>query len=402
MKILHVGPLKNTAAVHCDQGAEFELVGGLGGDGPSRSILGLAVGLATAGVTSGVLSTKPFQVRAGSRLNEVRFLTPYTGRKYDFFIRPDPWLDRIEQEFGRPDLVNFHDVYDLFSVALARGMRRRGWKYIVTPRGGLRRVAQQRDSYKKRIANPLFFRRYLRNAEFIHALAAGEAADVPVFDRRLKTEIVPNGLAEEVLHYHERLAPIARADDEPLVVGFLGQIFVEIKGVDILLNAIGRYQRGGGRRLTFVLAGPAGTPDDQATVDRLIAALPDPSKVVLTGPVFGRAKWELLNSFDVFILPSRTEGMPVVGLEAMALGKPCLFSRGSNMAEIISTARGGWDVGDSAERLHERLMEVEQLPRNDLRAIGARARQCVAARFTWPHVVDAYLAVVRRILPEGR
>lgn len=48
----------------------------------------------------------------------VRFLAPYTGRKYSFFIRSGPWLELIEREFGVPDLVNFHDVYDLFSVAL--------------------------------------------------------------------------------------------------------------------------------------------------------------------------------------------------------------------------------------------------------------------------------------------
>lgn len=35
---------------------------------------------------------------------------------------------------------------------------------------------------------------------------------------------------------------------------------------------------------------------------------------------------DFLNAFDVFFLPSRYEGLPVVGMEAQAAGLPCLMS----------------------------------------------------------------------------
>ena len=33
-----------------------------------------------------------------------------------------------------------------------------------------------------------------------------------------------------------------------------------------------------------------------------------------------------MNAFDVFLLPSRYEGLPVVGIEAQSVGLPCLMS----------------------------------------------------------------------------
>lgn len=398
MKILHVGPVKNSSAVRSDD-ADFEILPGLGVDGPSRSILGLATGLAAAGVETAVLSTKPFQVPGNGLCRGVRFLQPYTGRKYNFFVRSDPWLERIESEFGRPDLVNFHDVYDLFSVALAAGMKKRGWKYIVTPRGGLRRFAQKRDGYKKKIANPLFFRRYLRNALFIHTLAEGEAAEVPLFDPTLKTVIVPNGLPLEFLSFCEKFPKSVKKESDELIVGFLGQIFVEIKGIDILFDAVKcLQQRGEGHNLKFILMGPILNTSDREWVGRMISDLPDPSRVVLTGPKFGREKWEVLNFFDVFVLPSRTEGMPVVALEAMAMGKPCLFSEGSNMGGVIERAAGGWRFDGTVDQLTKKLVEISKTPHHKFVELGQNARRCVKDRFTWDVVCRQYIEAVEGML----
>lgn len=52
---------------------------------------------------------------------------------------------------------------------------------------------------------------------------------------------------------------------------------------------------------------------------------------------------EILNAFDIFILPSRFEGLPVSGIEAQTNGLPCVFASGitkqveiSNLCKYIS------------------------------------------------------------------
>ncbi|MBI2067939.1 MAG: glycosyltransferase [Deltaproteobacteria bacterium] len=398
MKILHIGPVKNSVA-EPDYDPGFDVFPGLGVDGPSRSILGLARALSNAGIETGVLPTKAFTKPSGLN-GSVEFLTPYTGRKHNFFIRAGRWLRQIEAEFGRPDLVNFHDVYDLFSVVLASAMKKEGWSYIVTPRGGLRLFAQRRDSYKKKVANPLFFRRYLRNARFIHALADQEAEEVRLFDRSLKTIVVPNGIPSEFLSFAAKLPggpSNGHEKREKRIVGFIGQIFVAIKGIDLMLAAIRKFQTLR-NDLKFVFVGPIPTAMDQHWVQKMRGELPHANDVAFIGPKYGREKWAALNSFDVFALPSRTEGMPVVGLEAMAFGKPCLFSKGSNMAEVIREAEGGWDCGDGAETIYERLLEVARTPDAQLQKYGNNARRYVAEHFTWDKVVRSYIAMAERSL----
>ena len=398
MRILHVGPVKTARP----KGVSASLCGlfdGLGVDGPSRSILGLAAALAESGVEVGVLPTKPFFESSWLKPDKIKYLEPYSGRKYNPFVGGRRWLRLIEEEFGRPDLVNFHDVYDLFSCGLAAQMYRRNWTYIVTPRGGLRHVAQQRDSFKKKIANPLFFKPYLRHAAIIHALAEGEAEEIREFDPALRTAIAPNGLFAEQIDACAKLPRLKEAGDSRRVVGFLGQMFVHIKGLDLLVAAIGKLQESGvGENLRFVLAGPESSKAQESRSLRdMVAALPRPSQVEFIGPRYGKDKWITLNNFDVFVLPSRTEGMPVVGLEAMACGRPCLFTKATNMAGVIEAARGGWGCETTVEGIYEGLMEVAEASDEALEALGEGARQYVRQHFTWSVVAERYLEMVSTV-----
>jgi len=392
MKILHIGPVKSSA-LPPEEDSDFDVFPGLGIDGPSRSILGLANSLANHGMDIGVLPTKPFFNTEISALKKVKFLTPYTGKKYDPFINTDKWIRIIKKEFGTPDLVNFHDVYDLFSIAMSIAFKKMGWKYIVTPRGGLRKFAQKRDSWKKKIANPLFFNRYLRNAEWIHALTEQEAKETREFDDRLETRVVSNGIDREALNYSQKLQ---NRQNEYLTIGFLGQIFVEIKGVDILLKAISKFQHAHPKdKVKFEIVGPIRTKKDGEWVDRLLRDVPAPALVNFPGTKRGKEKWQTLNNFDVFVLPSRTEGMPVVGLEAMSLAKPCIFTSGTNMSRVIEEARGGWGCETNANALFERFCEVAMQPREEFIKRGQNAKKYIQENYTWDAIVKQYAEMVR-------
>lgn len=392
MKILHIGPVKNKPSGE----NTGEILDGFGADGPSRSIVGLATSLAAIGVQTAILSTKPFDLPNDRTYNGVYFLNPYTGKKYDFFVNAEKWARQIVTEFGIPDWINFHDVYDLFSVVLARHFKKLGWKYIVTPRGGLRKVAQSRDGWKKKIANPFFFNSYLRGSEFITALALGEAKDIAEFDPSLKIHIIPNGILKSYFDEAGKLAT-PKPYHKDITIGFLGQLYVHIKGVDLLLQAICRIQtQYPDINLNFIFAGPVHNKNDQVAIHTLVKQLPCPDRVVFIGPVFGKAKIDFFNSIDVFVLPSRTEGMPVVGLEAMSFGKPCLFSEGSNMHTIITKAQGGWSSPCDADVLSRVLFEIVSLSPEQLLHMGQNSRAYIAKHFLWEIVVQKYIEVLNK------
>ena len=122
LKILHIGPVKNTNKIS-NISDQAEIADGIGPDGPSRSILGLIDGLSHLNVDVGLLSTKNFNHKSSSLPKNATFLKPFTGRKYNYFTTPNYWIKYIKKNFGVPDIVNFHDVYDFFSINIAKKMR---------------------------------------------------------------------------------------------------------------------------------------------------------------------------------------------------------------------------------------------------------------------------------------
>ena len=114
--------------------------------------------------------------------------------------------------------------------------------------------------------------------------------------------------------------------------------------------------------------------------------------------MFGGRKWNELASFDVFVLPSRTEGMPIVGLEAMAFGKPCLFTTGTNMVDFINQANGGWGVEPDKNEIYKKLVEISKTPRSILNQMGNNSRNYFIDNFTSEIVSKKYLISIKDLL----
>jgi len=92
---------------------------------------------------------------------------------------------------------------------------------------------------------------------------------------------------------------------------------------------------------------------------------------------------ELLPAFDLFVLPSREEGMPIALLEAQAAGLPALVTRVGAMPRIVEEGATGWIVepGDAAG-LTVALRSALAADRAELRRMGEDARRRAKAEFS--------------------
>lgn len=104
----------------------------------------------------------------------------------------------------------------------------------------------------------------------------------------------------------------------------------------------------------------------------------------------------LLRRSDIVVLPSESEGLPRVVLEAAAAGTPCVATDSGGAGEILTNGENGFvvAVGDT-DALADR---IRTLARDEaLRAaMGRRARETVAERFT----VDRYVTEFERFVRE--
>lgn len=395
MNILHIGPISFDTSIGYENSTYgyYDLIGA---DGPSRVILGLSDELSKKKEYElGVLSTKKFNIKNKLLPSNVKFLRSYKGNKYSFFVNSKKWLKLIENNFGIPHIVNFHGVYDIFSVILAREMHRKGWLYFVTPHGGLRPLAQDRDRMKKLIANPIFFNRFLLDAEFIHALTLEEKYDIKLYNKKISdVRLCQSGLPS---NFKKLYLKKEETKDKALVIGFLGSLYVKIKGIDLLLEAISKFQKISDQSdIKFRFVGPIHKSVDKRFIEGCLKKMVKPELIEFRGPKFGKEKWDELQDFDVFILPSRTEGMPIAILEALAYGKPIVVSDGTNMGRFIEKANCGWHISGSIESIYEVLIAISKTKKNKLQKYGKNARLYFKDQFLMEKSANEYVKMLNQ------
>ncbi len=153
---------------------------------------------------------------------------------------------------------------------------------------------------------------------------------------------------------------------------------------DCLLLLAGQDLKHGSEYFDDILRG-VGRPD----LHRRILALGPRDDVV-----------DLMNAIDIFVLSSSSgEAFPMVLLEAMATGTPCVTTDVGDSAEIVGDT--GWvlppkNPSGLAMAVLDAFAEGPEIHR--LRSERARAR--IVDRFGIDHMVEAYASVWHRVAPR--
>lgn len=136
-------------------------------------------------------------------------------------------------------------------------------------------------------------------------------------------------------------------------------------------------------------------PDRTALADQ-IASLGLHGRVVLAGP-FDQVD-DLLQSADLFVLPSREEGMSIALLEAMSAGLPIVATRIEGNAALIDHDRQGLLIPpDDPRALGDSIVAL--LADRDLAAqLGTAARERVVESFSIEQTASAQLALFASLL----
>jgi glycosyltransferase involved in cell wall biosynthesis len=227
-------------------------------------------------------------------------------------------------------------------------------------------------------------RRILR--KFDHVVAVSDA---------LRGELESWGVRPERLStIHNAIPPIelaARSEArarlglpaDALLIGCVGRLSPE-KGHALLLQAMAELAQAG-LNATVVICGDG---PERGNLEARRRALGIADRVVLTGYVAGIES--LLSAFDIFALPSYSEGLPRALLEASAAGIPAVASAVGGIPELIRSEETGLLVpaGD-AEALAQALSRLIENPSIAAR-IGRRAQHRVMAAFSVAAQLEQY------------
>lgn len=120
--------------------------------------------------------------------------------------------------------------------------------------------------------------------------------------------------------------------------------------------------------------------------------------VLFVGQIPSEKVREYLSCADLFVLPSRTEGLSNALLEAMAHGLPCLVSDIPGNRAVIDHQHNGWlfPIGDD-ETLGAKIQSLLSDPAL-CASLGKNAQATIANRFSIDLITEKYLTLYQRII----
>jgi glycosyltransferase involved in cell wall biosynthesis len=177
------------------------------------------------------------------------------------------------------------------------------------------------------------------------------------------------------------------------VIGAIGRLSKE-KAFHHLISAVDRLI-GEGHDLELLIAGDG---PDRARLERCIATAVHASRLKLLGHRLDVI--DVLSTFDAFVLPSESEGLPNVVLEAMAMEVPVLCTRVGAIPNVISDGQNGVLLpSNSADSIITALRELIDSPERR-RQMGAAGRRTVVERFSFQRRMEKIRHIYESVLAE--
>lgn len=287
---------------------------------------------------------------------------------------------------AKPDIVHVHGVWQFHCAAVHVWSMLAGKPYVVSPHGMLEPWIRARSPGLKRAVSALYQNRFLGRASGFHLLTDKEGADVAEFLHGQPAPVVPN-FAEPYASDGRKPGWWKTGHEGRAIYLFLGRLH-EKKGVMELMDAWARLSAEDagfrdGSALVF-----CGWNDGIDGFDTRVAALDRQfGNVLFAGPQYGPDKNRSMGVAKYFLLPSKSEGLPMAILEAWAAGVPALMSPECNLD--IGFERGAaFRTGFTADTIYPSLKAAHGLSREAWSDASAKARALVAEKYSEGSVRD--------------
>jgi glycosyltransferase involved in cell wall biosynthesis len=343
------------------------------GTGTAERTRRLAIQLAALGCKCSIISMDgKAWLREFSAAQIDVFLTGKLGRRFPV---PLPHPINIWRIVRSADVVHIMGYWYFLAALVSLIARLAGKPFALCPAGEL--AAAFRGAPWKKIYYRLFGRTMIARAASIITITERERQEVMQTEYLPSTRfmISPNGIAPALAPgQHSLVVPTG-----PFIL-FLGRL-ARIKGPDLLIEAFKKIASTW-PEVRLILAGP--DFGMRMELERRVHSLGLDGRVKFLGFVDEQTRQYLCLTAAFLAVPSRSEVMSMVALEAAALGTPVLLTDRCGFDEIQEVGGGlvvSADTNGLAMGLTKMLGEGGNLP-----FMGERLQGFVLREYAWPKV----------------
>lgn len=156
-----------------------------------------------------------------------------------------------------------------------------------------------------------------------------------------------------------------KAQDEIVILGTVAAVNVRFKGQQYVLEALAKLKKEGYKNFEYQLIGGGDASFLRKQAKKLGVSL----EVRFLGALPHKNIFEWLERVDIYIQPSKQEGLPRALIEAMSMGVPALGSTAGGTPELLEEAfvfnKGdAREIADRILKLNDKEMLLEQAKRN--------------------------------------
>jgi len=284
------------------------------------------------------------------------------------------------------DVVHVTAVYSSPTIPVLLLCRMLGKPVVWSPQGALQRWQGSTRPWLKAAWDAVCRSLIVPARTVIHATSEGEAEATRQRMPSSRIEIIPNGVDLPELSESRQWVPGGE-----LRLLYLGRLH-PIKGIENLLRALAVL---GNASISLRICG-TGEAVYADSLRALAQSLGVQGRVSFVGEIAMDEKRGVFQSSDICVVPSFSENFGMVVAESLAHGVPAIAARGTPWAGLEKRACGVW-VDNTPAALAGAIIKLKD---QDLRAMGQRGRNWMAASFGWDAIAgqmrDCYFSLSGR------
>jgi len=248
----------------------------------------------------------------------------------------------------------------------AKAAERQGKPYLIEVVGCSFDALWNHGSLKGKIYAPYSFlkaRKYIRSSQYtLYVTSEFLQKRYPTNGQWIScSNVALNVLDDRVLE--RRISRIkSKKAQEAIILGTIGAVDVKYKGQQYVIEALAKLKRKGLLNFQYHLVGDG----DQRYLKSVARKHGVAEQVKFFGKMTHNEVFEWLDGIDVYVQPSRTEGLPRALVEAMSRGLPCLGSQVGGIPELLeeeflfsNTRRNVDEIVGLLESFTRELMEKQ-------------------------------------------
>lgn len=302
-------------------------------------------------------------------------------------------IDQLVKNIDSIDLVHFHLIWFYDKNIIASALKKAGIPFIITTHGTY--STPHAYTGKRLLAKWLYEKKYLDMATELHMITREEGTGLQKYGYHGRIFIAYNGVELEEIpatrNCHYFLDKPYQNKIKLIWVGVLR----EDKNLRSLIKAVALLPNSLREQLVCILVGPdyRGNAEKYLALSRELGCR---NNFDYIGPLYGQAKYDAIESADIYVMPSFSEVFSLATLDAMACGKPSLITSGCGYNYFIQNdfyvrcEPYPQDIALGLEELFARQSEWI--------VMGKNARQMVEEEFNWPKICDLVLENYARII----